>query len=356
MELAENRNQEIMNYKTSMEHILTVINQLAKNYYDIDIVMDEISPDLEISIFDGQPCLRLNSIPETNFSITPTATRQLLQKLGIPSPYLGRCSLELQLHNLFEWIEYHKIKKIRVRIDGQKIRAVLSQRFSTECDNIHLLPAIFNAVKSLANAYPDTHQPSENIQPNYSDDIFTLKIPYAQMTTELPNGEKFYAGIIITNSEVGLASASVAPVITTSRRYYIDNARDGVTAIRHIGEADPERVANGVEKALKAAQVGIAELVRAYHNPINNIHQELEIIQKKYDAIPNSAVLSIMDALADVPTISQLELANHLLEALQDLPLFQKLMAEKQVGSYLKLFSDVDIRMQAALEDMEAGN
>ena len=128
----------------------------------------------------------------------PIAQQSIANRLGIPIQYLRRCPEDIQAINLNHWIKYEKNEELFFRFDGGKVRAIFTPRY-IPTDNMEVLKKL----ESLD--YPlDTR-----VHCNLDNEFMSLSIPDGRQTFNV-YGEKMTPGISVSNSEVGLASLSIA--------------------------------------------------------------------------------------------------------------------------------------------------
>jgi len=111
---------------------------------------------------------------------------------------LRKCPEYIQSVNRNHWIKYEKNEELFFRFDGNRVRAIFTPRY-IPTDNMEVL----RKLESLS--YPlDT-----KVQCNLDNEFMSLSIPDGKQTFNIYN-ERITPGISVSNSEVGLASLSVA--------------------------------------------------------------------------------------------------------------------------------------------------
>ena len=106
--------------------------------------------------------------------------------------------MEVQAYNLNHWIKKEKNEKLFVRFDGDEVRALFTPKYRP-VDNFEVLERI----DSLG------YTSSTPVQCHLDAEFMSLSILDGQKTFSI-NGDKITPGISISNSEVGLASLSIA--------------------------------------------------------------------------------------------------------------------------------------------------
>ena len=111
---------------------------------------------------------------------------------------MRKCPPEIQSVNLNYWIEHEKNEQLFFRMDGQDVRAIFTPKYKP-VDNFE----ICERLDSLGYG-SDTQ-----VQCSLDPEFMSLSILDGKKSFEI-NGDKFRPGISISNSEVGLASLSIA--------------------------------------------------------------------------------------------------------------------------------------------------
>jgi len=130
--------------------------------------------------------------------LKPIAQRSMCYRLGIPHQYLAKCPQELQRENMNYWIEKEKNEELFFRFENTEVRAVFTPKYKP-VDNFEVLEKL----DSLG------YKPETQVQCSLDGEFMSLSIPDGSRTFKM-NGERITPGISISNSEVGLASLSIA--------------------------------------------------------------------------------------------------------------------------------------------------
>jgi len=165
---------------------------MAKNHRDVYIPVGDIT-------FDG---LESVNIAGEKRVMRVTAQREMSNRLGIPYSYLRKCPEDVQAYNLNHWIEKERNKELFFRFDDDEVRAVFTPRY-VPMDNL----AVMERLDSLDFKH-DTP-----VQCQMDDSFMMLNIPDAGGEFALAGNDKMRPGISIGNSEVGIASLSIAAFI-----------------------------------------------------------------------------------------------------------------------------------------------
>ncbi len=140
------------------------------------------------------------------FGITDLAKRQLAEKLGIPYTYFERMrerQPELLDRNVNTWLHSETDRRLVRTLDGN-VRAVLSDRYR-RLDNYDLAEHVLPILQRL----PGGHLVSAEL----TETRMYLKWVASEIREEIQPGDIVEAGVAVTNSEVGLGSLSIQPLL-----------------------------------------------------------------------------------------------------------------------------------------------
>lgn len=170
--------------------------------YDLVDRMSAQCVDQKIDVptieFDSLDVMRISGEPH---AIRPVAQRAISARLGIPYQYLARCPQEIQARNLNHWIKEEKNDQLFFRFDGEEVRAIFTPRY-VPVDNFE----VFERLDTMG------YSPDTKVQCSLDPEFMSISIPDGQKAFEI-DGDKFTPGISISNSEVGLASLSIAAFV-----------------------------------------------------------------------------------------------------------------------------------------------
>jgi hypothetical protein len=176
---------------TTLEKVSNRIDALSANCYDQKIDVPDIS-------FDNLSTVNIAREPHV---LKPIAQRSISNRLGIPYPYLKRCPENIQAVNLNHWITKEKNDQLLFRFDGRDVRAVFTPKY-IPVDNFEVMERL----DSLG------HGPDTEVQCHLDAEFMSLCIPDGNKAFDI-NGDRFRCGTCISNSEVGLASLSIAAFV-----------------------------------------------------------------------------------------------------------------------------------------------
>jgi len=141
-----------------------------------------------------------------SFGMTGLFHRQLGASLKIPAKYYDLMQTdypELLSQNINGWFAKEPVKHT-VRTLGGTARAFLSDRYR-RIDNIDVAQAVLPIIAEIPGARVDSTEITEN--------RMYLKVINPRLEAEVSKGDVVQAGIVISNSEVGLGSVSVMPLV-----------------------------------------------------------------------------------------------------------------------------------------------
>lgn len=133
--------------------------------------------------------------------LKPIAHAQMAAALQIPKPYYDRCLTEapdLLARNVNVWLAKQPAKKLIRTLDNE-VRAVLSDSYRP-LDNLDLAEAVLPKLLQLG-ARVESAEVTEN--------RFYLKAVTERIQGQVKVGDVLYAGLVVSNSEVGQGSLKV---------------------------------------------------------------------------------------------------------------------------------------------------
>jgi len=180
-----------MNNMTTLGNVFNRVHEMSQNHHDKFVEVKEISFESLETISIGDELHRLKPIAQMSIS----------NRLGIPFHYLKKCPPDIQRMNLNHWLAYERNEELFFRFNGDDVRAIFTPRY-IPTDNIEVL----DKLRSLD--YPlDTR-----VQSSIDEDFMMVNIPDGRQSFTI-NGERMTPGISVSNSEVGLASLSIAAFV-----------------------------------------------------------------------------------------------------------------------------------------------
>lgn len=140
------------------------------------------------------------------FGMTDLFHRQLGAALGIPAKYYDKMQAEypeLLSHNVNGWFGIKPSKHTVRTLDGTA-RAFLSDRYR-RIDNFEIAQATLPIIGEMQDAVVESCE--------VTDTRMYIKVVNRRLQAEVQEGDIVQAGIVISNSEVGLGSVSVMPLV-----------------------------------------------------------------------------------------------------------------------------------------------
>jgi len=165
---------------------------MSKNCFDKNVTVADI-------LFDNLETVRIGNTQ--THQLREIAQRSISYRLGIPFQYLKKCPQDIQALNMNYWIDHEKNDQLFFRYDGDDVRAIFTPKYKP-VDNFEVLERL----DSLGYG-PDTR-----VQCSLDHEFMLLSIMDGNKSFEI-DGDKFRPGVSISNSEVGLASLSIAAFV-----------------------------------------------------------------------------------------------------------------------------------------------
>ena len=260
-----------MNNITTLEKVFNRVDALSQNCFDQNVNVNDLSFDNLDSV----------SIAGESHPLKTIAQRSITWRLGIPFQYLRKCPPEIQSLNLNYWIEHEKNEQLFFRFDGRDVRAIFTPKYKP-VDNFE----VCERLDSMGYG-PDTQ-----VQCSVDPGFMSLSILDGKKAFDI-NGDKFKPGISISNSEVGLASLSIAAFIL---RLVCTNGMVSKTEIsasyRHVSTkildefpATMDKVS--LELGAQKHKIGLS-MESSVDNPmstIENFNRQFNLNQPQKDAV-----------------------------------------------------------------------
>ena len=165
------------------------------------LIMEKFNSDLYLRVLDNDGIDRLEPM-----SIADNAHRQISARLGIPIKYYNRMLEEgcgLLTENVNYWFKQNPEQRMLRILEG-KVRAFLSNRY-LRIDNHEIVCAVMPVIGEIPNVQFVSNQITEN-------HLF-MKVVNPNMQREIAPGKTVQAGMVVCNSETGLGTFYVSPMI-----------------------------------------------------------------------------------------------------------------------------------------------
>lgn len=140
------------------------------------------------------------------FTLHELAHKQIADRLQIPQRYYNRMRVEypdLLDNNINSWFSKTPERRMIRTLDGS-VRAFLSDRYR-RLDNLELADAVLPIIQEMKSA--------EVVSSQVTDTHMYIKVINKKLKAEIAVGDVVQAGIVISNSEVGLGSLKVEPLL-----------------------------------------------------------------------------------------------------------------------------------------------
>ena len=140
------------------------------------------------------------------FCVNDLAHQQISARLGIPYRYYQKMQMEqphLLDENVNTWFQKTPERRMVRVLDGN-VRAFLSDRYR-RLDHLELCAAVLPIIHGMKGASIESCEVTET--------HLYLKVIHKKMKAEISLGDAVQAGFVISNSEVGMGSLKVEPLV-----------------------------------------------------------------------------------------------------------------------------------------------
>jgi len=180
---------------------------------------------LEVGVIEHRPTLLAQG---QAYPLMPVALRQLAAYTGVPSQYLDRMlerAPQLAAENLNEWLHLDPSRRL-VRTMRGNARALLSDRYQ-RIENEEIAETVLPILADVPGI--------EVVSTEVTDRRLYIQAVTSRIQGEVKVGDPVQAGVLISNSEVGLGSVSISALIW--RLICLNGAKmpDGNLRARHVG-------------------------------------------------------------------------------------------------------------------------
>ena len=308
---------------------------------------------LAVKTKEGQSLLQV-VLPEgaEEFVVSELMHRQLGERLQIPQKYYQKMrgeDPELLDHNINRWFTQQPASRMVRTLDG-KARAFLSDRYR-RLDNLELAEVVFPFIKDMKGA--------ELASCEVTESHMFLKVINKRLQAEVDVGDAVQAGMVISNSEVGLGSLKVEPLLFrlvcknglivkdyAQKRYHVGRQIENDDAAYEIFsdetlEQDDKTFFMKVQDTLKTVvdetlfQLSVDKLRQAKQLPTgNNPVQTVEVLADRYLLNQNERG-SILRHFIMSGDCSQYGLINAVTRASQDVDDYGRATELERLGGEL---------------------
>lgn len=238
------------------------------------------------------------------FAVNELAHQQIAQRLQIPYRYYQKMQIEqpdLLSENVNTWLHYAPERRMLRTLDGE-VRAFLSDRYR-RLDNLELCEAVLPIIREMSGASITSCE----VTPSH----MYLKVVNKKLKADVAVGDTVQAGFVISNSEVGLGSVKIEPLIYrlvcrnglilkdyTQKKYHVGRQAEGDGAYELYSDetlrADDHAFFMKVQDTVKVAAdearfaMAVDKLKESMDIPLGKDPvKEVEFLADKYQLNPN---------------------------------------------------------------------
>lgn len=281
--------------------------------------------------------------------VNEIAHNQIGTNLGIPASYYDKMRFEnpeLLADNVNSWFNKEPKKRMVRSLDGS-MRAFLSDRYHC-IDNDKIAEAVLPIIFDM----PDARIESCEI----TDQRMYIKVVNPKLTTEVVPGDIVQSGILITNSEVGMGSVTIQPLVyrlvctngmvindAKVRKYHVGKSKhqeeDFIIYSQETLLAEDQLLMMKIRDTMRSVVDQtrfdkVVDMMRAARNAkitSNNIPAMVQLTGKDYGYSVKEGE-SILDYLIRGGDLSLYGMANAVTRAAQDVPSYDRSTALESVG------------------------
>lgn len=280
---------------------------------------------------------------DTGLAMTPWATSQACQQLGIPAGYFKKCPINLQDAQFNYWNRNREIDRQMgrpesapdetwmLRCKAGSLRGVLSPKYA-KLDNRQLMEAL---LPLLAGTKYEVALVQLNAE------AFHLRLIDPHISRDVLPNDRLLVGIHVANSEVGLRAvtidALVFRVVCLNGLIRRINSKS-LMKQRHIHVAEPkfaQMLERAVGEAVMVAAGFIEQMALAVRTPVPDPTLAIELLGQMWN-LPKSTQEHIRFALLSEPLTSQQDtlygLTNAVTGAAQRLGMEERFELETLAG------------------------
>ena len=170
-----------------------------------DFLADTRSLEMESDSYGSTLQLSLDDKP-LSFTVGEPAHQQIASRLNIPYRYYQKMQSEapdLLDENVNRWLNQN-LERRMIRVLEGNVRAFLSDRYR-RLDNLELCAAVLPLINEMKNSVIE----SCKVTPTH----LYIKVVNRRVKAEVRVGDVVQAGFVVSNSEVGLGSLRVEPLV-----------------------------------------------------------------------------------------------------------------------------------------------
>lgn len=190
----------------TLQDLAAELDRQASAKKDFVVTTDAMMMEDSAELFSLHRPLESGIREVTPYNMTDLFHRQLGATLGIPAKYYDKMREDypkLLARNVNGWFRHTPSKHTVRTLDGTA-RAFLSDRYR-RIDNYEIAKATLPVISEIADDKVESCEVTEN--------RMYIKVVNPRLEAEVQKGDIVQAGIVISNSEVGLGSVSVMPLV-----------------------------------------------------------------------------------------------------------------------------------------------
>ncbi len=282
-------------------------------------------------------------------NVNEVAHNQIGTNLGIPAKYYDKMrheNPELLAQNVNSWFVKEPKKRMLRTLDGTA-RAFLSDRYR-RIDNTEIASAVLPVIADM----PDAKIESCEI----TDERMYIKVVNERLTSEVTPGDIVQSGMLITNSEVGLGSMTVQPLVyrlvckngmvvndAKTRKYHVGRGNEALEDFTLYSDAtlmaDDKALLMKVQDTVRAVVdqtrfdkvVAMMKIAKGAKIETNDIPAMIELAGSDFGYTKQEG-LGILDYLIRGGDLSLYGFANATTRYAQDVPSYDRSTMLESVG------------------------
>lgn len=283
------------------------------------------------------------------FKLNELANDQLARRLEIPSKYYDRMRHDapgLLEQNVNHWLQAKETDKVMVRTLGGNARAFLSDRYRP-LDNYDMAESVLPTLSEMK---------VEVVSCEVTDQHLYIKAVTEKITAEITKGDVVQAGIVVSNSEVGLGAVKVEPMVyrlvclngmiradSSLRKYHVGRGDESDANLREY-YASETRIADDKAFWLKCRDVVRGALNKALFQKLvdrmkettqnkisGNLQAVMEEVSNKYP-LSEGESSGILNHLMKGNDLNQYALVNAVTRASQDTADYERATDLERIG------------------------
>lgn len=324
---------------------------------------DLIANTSRLRLYDDGNNLEVDGL--ASYPMLPLAEQQIGARVGIPAKYFNRMrdeAPELLATNVNHWFESKPENRMLRLLDGN-VRAFLSDRYQRR-DNYELMKFVLPTLKDIDGLSMASCEVTEH--------KLYLKVTTKRVQAEVQKGDVVQAGLVISNSEVGLGAFKVQPLVLRlvcmngmiSNTYGMSKYHVGkrITAEEQVQVLFSDETLRADDEAffLKARDIVkgalseetfmmiVEQLMEASENPIKVKPAEaVERLQKRYQLTQDEGD-NVLENLLKDNNITQYGLSNAVTRASKDVNSYDRATELEELGGNIITLSPSEWKEVAA--------